>query len=139
MPNKEQIEIPAEILHWIEGEVCGRLPYVYDDDAHALSVDAKRHLGREIAKAMYRHLKSFPDQGKQEGLSMTQIRALINGYNKYIETIAEETALLRKKVDEFYNQCYPRDYQLEKQAAAREVLGNALAPFISSQKSIPAP
>jgi hypothetical protein len=53
----QQGEVPAEVMEWIKTTCKEMYPYVYDDDAHALSVDALRHECKKIAIAMYHKMK----------------------------------------------------------------------------------
>lgn len=50
-------EVPADVMEWIKTTCKEMYPYVYDDDAHALSVDSLRHECKKIAIAMYHKMK----------------------------------------------------------------------------------
>lgn len=56
-PEKKDTEPPADILEWINEKMFETHPYVYNDDAHLMKVDADRARGKAIAIAMWRKMQ----------------------------------------------------------------------------------
>ena len=52
-----QGQIPEEIMEWIKEKCFEVFPYVYDDDAHCMGIDAKRHAGTKIAMLLHHKLQ----------------------------------------------------------------------------------
>lgn len=77
-----QGQIPEEIMEWIKEKCFEVFPYVYDDDAHCMGIDAKRHAGTKIAMLLYHKMQEeIKDYRKALDFAQAELRACYRNLN----------------------------------------------------------